>query len=92
MALVNAEMKNQIAKKQQDKLNEVMKKTQNIIDQMLPKQISNVSSILLVASPLINCSDDEIQGDSKLRSYLQQLSAYPLDYLCFSYAAYRYDH
>ena len=37
-------MKNSIFFLLQDKVADVMKKTQDIIDQMLPKQISNVSN------------------------------------------------
>ena len=43
MALVNAEIKAQGVSIQKQKLNAVMKKTQDIIDQMLPKQVAAVS-------------------------------------------------
>ena len=43
MALVNAEIKAQRVSQQKQKLDSVMKKTQDIIDQMLPKQIAAVS-------------------------------------------------
>ena len=42
MALSSAEAKAEILNVQQKKANEVMKKTQDIIDQMLPKQVAAV--------------------------------------------------
>ena len=42
MSLVGAEAKAERLNTQKKKLDEVMKKTQDIIDQMLPKQISAV--------------------------------------------------
>ena len=46
MALSGAEAKAEKLNLQKKKLDEVMKKTQDIIDQMLPKQISAVSFLL----------------------------------------------
>jgi hypothetical protein len=56
MLLVFAEAKAEKLNIQKKMLDEVMKKTQDIIDQMLPKQISAVSFLIKTMTKRIFCS------------------------------------
>lgn len=59
MALSSAEAKSEVLNAQKKKLDAVMKKTQDIIDQMLPKHIaavSNFSQLIQLKLHLAHCN------------------------------------
>ena len=73
MALTSAEAKAESMNAQQKKLGDIMKKTQDIIDQMLPKQVAAVRKrVFLMVRPL---RERGIETISNKENYLEGFSS-----------------